>query len=924
MIGNFYPPVIFEVKAIAGEALASFGAINKQLKTMEAQAVKTGKALTTLNKTAIVGTKVLKGFGVALVAAAALGVHEVIELEKSFNRLGQALANAGKSTVENRKSISELVDSYEQLGFGSEKAADAYSYLITATGDVTKSNNLLATAANLARARTISLEEASKLLVRAQAGNAKLFTQFGIVLDKSKPKAEALAEAMKKLEDRLSGQASAYAKTFAGQLAILNENLGDLFEAIGMKVLPVLNKFLSMLNNTGSWIKKNNDLVIALAAGITVLLIPAVVQLTKKLGLLFLTILRSPIARVAILIGGIAYMFVKAYNASEGFRKQFAKVGVAVITIAQVLYEAFVTLVGGLQLLERGGANLRITLGKAFGKDQWVKEGKAALDQIDKVNAGYTKTIKKFDDAKKSITDLAGKPLKLNFDFKIPQIPGFDNGDGKGFGDVIAENIKKGLINARQHIKDFNYDMRQEFKKAVDSWTSIINRDFVGEIETRLADNTDELVLQAKAAMAAYQQASNQYSAAMGKVASAQAKYLSAVASGNAKAIAAAESAMGRAEDAASAVAGAMNDALADVKKIQDDIIKKVVELKRQIADLEKERTKVLEEAQAERLKLEKDYNEEVAKLRKEYDKSVLNAQQDAARRSAEIVKQSVDQMRSVFKSATYRSLTDIYSGITYEGRYLQGGTASKIIANLGLQANKAQTLANDAASLAAAGFSQTFIEEVLALGPDMGHSLAETILTSTPESMAQIKSYWESLQRISTHGVDTIAESLNSGITLATEELTQQLADVQTELNRTLGDLNVELQDSLLEAWNSYAEAIDEVNKRTAKAIADIDAQIKALMDTIAQLMAALAMLAGLNKPGTVASPTTSTPIAPEIKASMQRFGYTNEQQFYKFLDKRTGDIIINAQTNASPQSIANDVGWAIRTSGDVQYRSR
>jgi hypothetical protein len=33
-------------------------------------------------------------------------------------------------------------------------------------------------------------------------------------------------------------------------------------------------------------------------------------------------------------------------------------------------------------------------------------------------------------------------------------------------------------------------------------------------------------------------------------------------------------------------------------------------------------------------------------------------------------------------------------------------------------------------------------------------------------------------------------------------------------------------------------------------------------------------------------------------------------------------GTIVnIQAETNASSQSIANDVGWAIRTSSDVQY---
>ena len=32
---------------------------------------------------------------------------------------------------------------------------------------------------------------------------------------------------------------------------------------------------------------------------------------------------------------------------------------------------------------------------------------------------------------------------------------------------------------------------------------------------------------------------------------------------------------------------------------------------------------------------------------------------------------------------------------------------------------------------------------------------------------------------------------------------------------------------------------------------------------------------------------------------------------------------VNITANTNASSQEIANDVGWSIRTSGDVQYRT-
>ena len=197
--------------------------------------------------------------------------------------------------------------------------------------------------------------------------------------------------------------------------------------------------------------------------------------------------------------------------------------------------------------------------------------------------------------------------------------------------------------------------------------------------------------------------------------------------------------------------------------------------------------------------------------------------------------------------------------------------------------------------------------------------------ILSTPESMAQIKAYWEALERISNHGVDKIAQNINSGVTLATEELTQQLADVQTELNATLKSLDLELQENLLEAWTAYTEAVEKINQRAAKAIAEIDAQIQALMKTINQLLAMLAMLQGLS------APSAPTPVGPAVlgggtgtTGAAAAYGYTDSAEYRKIRSMERGDIIINANTNASPQQIANEVGWVIRTSGDVQYANK
>jgi hypothetical protein len=260
-----------------------------------------------------------------------------------------------------------------------------------------------------------------------------------------------------------------------------------------------------------------------------------------------------------------------------------------------------------------------------------------------------------------------------------------------------------------------------------------------------------------------------------------------------------------------------------------------------------------------------------------------------------------------------------------------------------------------------------------------MGNSLATTILTSTPESIAQMKKYWEQLQTVSAHGVDTVAKKLNSGITLATEELTQQLADVQTELNATLKELEGELTNSLAEAFNDYSKALDAINAKTAETIANIDAQIAALIETIRQLQAALAALATLQAPGIVggapniigaattpekaalielakataaaidadaAAAEAAAAAAAAEAALLELESRTNPEldSLLASLDKLNSEIASNANVgsvsawrkkeseglvitnniygNVSGQDVADATAWSIRTSGDVQYR--
>lgn len=989
-MGGFLPPVIFQIQANATQALASFQKVNAQLTAMEAKALKTGVALTRMNKALVVSTAVLKATAIAFVALAAWGIKSNMDIEKSYSRLGQAMANQGLATKENLAATSELVNNYEALGFGSEKAADAYNVLITATGNMTKSNHLLALAADLARAKNMSLEAAASQLVRASNGAGRVFKQFGITLDATKPKAEATAEAMAKLEAKLKGQAEAYSKTTAGQLSIMKEQIGDIGEAIGNVALPAFNKFLSALRAIGKFLADHKLIFVTIATAITIVLIPAIVLLTKKLyaNAVAWAAANWEILAIAAVIAAAGAAFVWAWNKFEGFRKLVVNIAKAFVTFGQIIVETVVTIVNGFLLLVRGTANVQIALGKLFNNKEMIKTGQETLTMIDNFNAKAKTLISSFDTAKKKLDGLVNTKIDLSkLKLGVPQIKGGENGGGGIDNSINAtttavDELAKALADAKQRALDFKNAMIDTAKEIYVSWKSLVKRDIKDAIRYGLLDPVDQLVEKTTKLMSAYTAASSKFVGANNSLVAAQKAYEKAVQGTDQALIASTESALKRAEEIVTKTMDNISGALGDLEALQTEIINSIVKLYQEIADLQKERIKVIADGQLEETKLTKEHLTSLAELHSDYDKKVAEAQTDASKRSAELVKQSIDQLRGVYRSATSKTIGDIFSALTFEGRYLKGGTIEKLLGALGLQTSKAKVLADDAAKLSGLGFTQTFIEQVVAQGPDVGHSLAQTIINASPASQKSLQEYWNALDKQSQHGVDAIATQMNSGLTLATEELTAQLAQVGKDLTTQLAGFTKELVDATAAQVADYAEKLKQIRDLTKAAVADIDAsiskkqgQIETLEKVITEViekapppstnaLVPFIPFEDLPKPITeplpydtsqpattenlpyTAGTATTQPVTNTAKYTVKSGdtlssiakaqGETlakllaDNPKFTNVAKYQGGNMIwagttvnIKTTTNATAQSIASDVGWAIRTSSDVQYGS-
>lgn len=178
------------------------------------------------------GTKIA-----ALATSAALGaffksaVDEAIKAEASTIRLGHAVRNAGEDFDTWSPQIDATVNRLAKLTtFSDDDLSSALGNLVTKTGDVKKSIELMGLVTDLAANRNISLEESATLVAKSLNGGGRLFKEYGITVGTAAEKTEQLAQI-------LSGSAGAAADSFGGRLANLGKAWGELKEDAGRAII---------------------------------------------------------------------------------------------------------------------------------------------------------------------------------------------------------------------------------------------------------------------------------------------------------------------------------------------------------------------------------------------------------------------------------------------------------------------------------------------------------------------------------------------------------------------------------------------------------------------------------------------------------------------------------------------------------------
>jgi hypothetical protein len=205
------------------------------------------------------GKKAVEGFAVAAAAAVAYGsklaidgVKAAIEDEQAQLRLAAALQSATGATEGQIQATEDyILKTSLATGVADEQLRPAFQRLAVSTKDVNEAQKLLNLSLDIAKGRGLDLETVANALGRAQDGNTTALGRLGLGLSKAELSTLSFTQVQQKLSDLYGGSAAANAETFQGKIDRLKVGFDEAKEALGVALLPQVERFIGFLNQTG-------------------------------------------------------------------------------------------------------------------------------------------------------------------------------------------------------------------------------------------------------------------------------------------------------------------------------------------------------------------------------------------------------------------------------------------------------------------------------------------------------------------------------------------------------------------------------------------------------------------------------------------------------------------------------------------------
>ena len=231
--------------------LADVDDLNKKLKAANGDVEDSAGKLEKFGKVA--GAAFLAAAAAAGAYAVKIGVDGVkaaLADEQSQVKLASALENATGATKAQIAATEDSIDKMARAtGVADDKLRPALSRLALSTGDVSKAQDLLSLALDISTQTGKPLEGVANALGKAYDGNTAALGKLGIGLSSAELKAMSFTQVQSRLSDLFGGAAAKNAETFQGRMDRLKVAFDESVEAIGYKLLPIIQSLIDVILN---------------------------------------------------------------------------------------------------------------------------------------------------------------------------------------------------------------------------------------------------------------------------------------------------------------------------------------------------------------------------------------------------------------------------------------------------------------------------------------------------------------------------------------------------------------------------------------------------------------------------------------------------------------------------------------------------
>lgn len=267
--------------ATIGELVVKFTAdgseFTKSLNKISAEAEAMGGQLQSL------GSALSKYVTLPMIAAGSAAIYMAASEEAAGARMGAALKNIGADVGRMSDQLNAQFTALQKVTtFADDEYVGAFTNLANITGKASLSLKAVGVAADLAAAKGMTLEDASKLVGKALAGQTEALKKQGIFLSANANQTEVLAALTKKF----GGAAAIMADTISGKFNILKNTASDVAETFGKALFPSVKIFLGLaqtlvtkLQGVADWfagLSENSKRVLLAFAGIVAAIGPVI------------------------------------------------------------------------------------------------------------------------------------------------------------------------------------------------------------------------------------------------------------------------------------------------------------------------------------------------------------------------------------------------------------------------------------------------------------------------------------------------------------------------------------------------------------------------------------------------------------------------------------------------------------------------